>query len=220
MRRNLRFFTSYNVKGKTTLKGDLMKRENERQSVLPDEAIIELYWKREEKAIEATETKYGRYLYSIAYNILYDRLYCEECLNDTYLNTWNSIPPKRPSAFQIFLSKVMRNLALDRFRKNNAEKRVPSELVVSLDELEDCLACSVTDDEEYGVRQVARILNSYLRSLSDRRIFIFVWRYYYADSVAEIARMLGMSETTVRRELTAIREGLRKKLEEEGYRYE
>ena len=90
---------------------------------MPDGEIIELYWKREEAAISETDKKYGKYLYRIAYNIVHDELDCEECLNDTYLGTWNRIPPARPNVFQIFLSKIMRNIAVDRFRKNTAKKR-------------------------------------------------------------------------------------------------
>ena len=104
-----------------------------RQSTMSDEDIVALYFARNEKAISETDLKYGRYLFTIAYNIVHDRLDCEECLNDTYLGTWNAIPPHRPPVFQVFLSKIMRNTAVDKFRKTRASKRIPSELVVSLD---------------------------------------------------------------------------------------
>ena len=106
--------------------------------VLSDEQIIQLYWDRNETAITATDEKYGRYLYTIAYNVLHDRLDCEECLNDTYLGTWNRIPPTRPAAFMVFLSKIMKNIAVDRHRKNTAEKRVPGELDVQFIEIMGC----------------------------------------------------------------------------------
>ena len=112
-----------------------MKQNNEisKENHLSDEEIIELYWQREEKALTATDEKYGRYLYTIAYNIVRDNLDSEECLNDTYLGAWNSIPPNRPNLFLVFLSKIMRNVAVDKFRSNRAKKSIPSSLVQSLD---------------------------------------------------------------------------------------
>lgn len=178
-----------------------------------------MYWQREEKAIVATDQKYGKYLFKIAYNIIANRLDCEECLNDTYLNTWNAIPPKRPTVFSLFLSKIIRNLALGRFRMNHAAKRIPSELVISLEELDECLLCTQTPEEEYLIQDMRRVLNDFLHSLSDRQMYIFVWRYYYSDSVKDIARMLELSETTVRRDLVAIREGLKERFVKEGYDY-
>ena len=104
-----------------------MKTENSTKSerYLPDPEIIELYWARDERAIDETDKKYRQYLHRIAYNIVHDDLDCEECLNDTYLGTWNRIPPTRPNAFQLFLSKIMRNIAIDRYRKNSAKKNIP-----------------------------------------------------------------------------------------------
>ena len=189
-------------------------------SDMTDEAIIELYWQRNEQAIAATDQKYGRYLYTIAYNIINDRLDCEECLNDTYLNTWNAIPPKRPSAFAVFLSKIIRNLALERFRYHHAVKRVPSEMVVSMEELDDCLVCTKSVEEEYLLQEMVRILNDYLLTLTDRQMYVFVWRYYHCDTLDNIAQMIGMSKITVRRELATIRAGLKARLEKEGYTYE
>ena len=106
---------------------------------LSDEEIIELYWKRNEDAIQQTDVKYGKYLFTIAYNIVHDRLDSEECLNDTYLGTWNKIPPERPLVFNVFLSRIMRNVAINRYKKNNAAKRVPQGLIVPLEELGDTL---------------------------------------------------------------------------------
>lgn len=183
---------------------------------LSDERIIELYWDRDEKAISETDRKYGKYLYVIAYNIVHNRLDCEECLNDTYLGTWEAIPPHRPNVFQVFLSRIMRNIAVDRLREISAQKRVPSEMIVSLDELGDCIADDTTPEEELAVEQLTRVLEDYVKTLDDREQFIFVCRYYYADKVSSIARMLQIGESTVYRELTAIREGLKARLEKEG----
>jgi len=201
------------------MKQDNMIRPTQKE-YLGDEAIIGLYWDRNEKAIEETDRKYGKYLFTVAYNIVYDNMDCEECLNDTYLNTWKSIPPKRPTVFQAFLTRIMRNVAVDKFRTKSASKRVPSELMVSLDELEDCIANDLTVEEEVEVRALARALNTYLHSLSEREQFIFVCRYYYADKIATIAKMLKISEPTVFRSLTDMRNNLKEHLEKEGLSYE
>ena len=181
-----------------------------------DQEIITLFWNRDETAIKATDIKYGNYLYTIAYNILSSGLDSEECLNDTYLGAWNSIPPHKPSAFLVFLSKIMRNISLGRFRKMTAARRIPPEIIVSLEELDEWAAFEPGEDEKYYIHQLSRLLNEYIRTLSDRQMFIFVCRYYYSDTVIKIAQMLKMSERTVSRELSAIRQGLKKHLAEGG----
>lgn len=183
---------------------------------LSDQEIIALYFARNERAIKETDNKYGRYLLTIAYNIVHDSLDCEECLNDTYLDTWNRIPPTRPSVFQAFLSKIMRNIAVDRYRRNTAQKRIPSEMLVSLEELDTCTPTEMSMDEELAIAELARMLNAYLQGLDDRERLIFVCRYYYADKISEIAKMLQAGERSVYRELSALREGLRAHLEKEG----
>ena len=183
---------------------------------LPDEEIIELYWKRNEQAIEETSKKYGKYLYTIAYNILYNRLDSEECVNDTYLGTWNKIPPHRPARFQGFISKITRDLAVDRYRKNTADKQVPSQLTVALEELDQCLADGPSLEEEMVLRELVRILNDYIQTLPPRNEFEFVCRYYYADDVKNIADMLQLSRNTVTRALSGMRRQLKDLLEKEG----
>ena len=187
------------------------------QNLLADEAIIELYWNRNERAIMETDRKYKGYLYTIAHNILHDSMDCEECLNDTYLGTWNAIPPERPSIFQAFLSKIMRNTAVVRYKKNTASKRVPSEMSVSLAELGDSMPYSPSAEDEYLVSQVSRIVSNFLRSLPERNAFIFICRYYCSDRIADIASMLHISERSVYRELTTMREELKDILTKEGY---
>ena len=199
-----------------------MKRENDTKSeqYLPDPEIVELYWNREERAIDETDKKYRQYLHRIAYNIVHDDLDCEECLNDTYLGTWNSIPPTRPNAFQLFLSKIMRNIAIDKYRRNSVKRNVPSELVVSLDELDECMAVASSVEEEYLVENLRRVLNDFLNSQSERAYTAFICRYYYADYIENIAEMLGVHKRTVLRELARMRHELRDRLCEEGYDYE
>ena len=185
--------------------------------LLEDEEIIELYWARNERAITETDKKYKNYLHTIAYNILHDDLDCEECLNDTYLGTWNSIPPTRPNVFQAFISKIMRNTALGRYNKNTAEKRIPSEMTVSVGEFVECLPSELTVEEEYFIDGVSKIISEFLRSLPERSAFVFICRYYCSDKISDIADMLHVSESTVFRELMSIREQLREKLVKEGY---
>ena len=195
----------------------MSKEKDIHDKLLSDEAIIQLYWDRNEKAITETDKKYKRYLYTIAYNILHDNMDCEECLNDTYLGTWNSIPPTRPSIFQIFISKIMRNTAVTRYKQNTAKKRITSEMTVSLDELDKCIPYSPSAEQEYLISEISRLMSRYLYSLSETQAFMFICRYYCSDRISDIAKMLDVSERTVFRELSTIREGLRELLEKEGY---
>lgn len=177
-----------------------------KETVLSDDEIIELYWDRNESAISETDKKYRSYLYTIANNILKDGLDSEECLNDTYLGTWNAIPPTRPNYFQIFLSKLTRNIAVDIFRKNSAARRIPSEMTIALEELDECFVPSHDNvEEEVQVRELVRILNAYLKSLDEDRCFMFVSRYYYADPVQKIASMLGIGVSSAYRQLSEMR---------------
>ena len=186
---------------------------------MDDEKIVALYFERNEKAIEETDFKYKKYLMTVACNILSDRLDCEECLNDTYLGTWNRIPPVRPTVFQIFLSKMMRNIAVDKYRKNIANKRVPSELTVSLDELDDCIDYTFDIDEEIFAKELGSILSEFLRGIPKKSATMFICRYYYSDSIESIADMFKISEPTVFRTLAALRKQLAEKLAERGYTY-
>ncbi len=188
-----------------------------KRSTLSDEEIVSLYWERQEKAIDATNVKYGKYLYTIAYNILNDKMDSEECLNDTYLGTWNAIPPAKPTLLQAFLSKIMRNTALGRIRRSVASKRIPSEMSISLEELDECIGWEPGEDEKYYVNRLSELFNRYLDTLTDRQLFIFICRYYYSDSVVRIADMLKLSKNTIFRDLAEIRKELREFLEKEGY---
>ena len=190
-------------------------------SRLSDEEIIELYWKRNEQAIKETDVKYGKYLFTIAYNIIHNDLDCEECLNDTYLGTWNKIPPERPTVFNVFLSRITRNIAVDRYKRDSAAKRIPSEFLTTLEEAEEYVPDSaLTMEEEVALGEVAKVIKDFLSSLGEREEFIFVCRYYYSDKIVHIARMLQISEKTVSRELLRMKEGLRQMLLERGYSYE
>ena len=196
----------------------MQNNPHDNRPLLDDERIVALYWQREEKAIAETDRKYGKYLLTIAYNILHNDPDSEECLNDTYLGTWNAIPPAKPTLFQVLLSKIMRNTAVVRYKKNHAKSRVPSEMTVSLDELDGCIPYAPSVDEDYDVYRLSRLLSDYLRKMPEKRAFIFICRYYCADRIFDIANMLKVSESTVYRELDEVKKGLREILIKEGYR--
>lgn len=184
---------------------------------LDDESIIELYWQRDEKAIEETDIKYRKYLFSVAYNLLYERLDCEECLNDTYLGAWNAIPPTRPNALKAFLTVIVRRIAIKRYRRNLKKSNVPSELTVSLSELEDIIVGDEDIASDFDADRLGRVISDFVRSLSERRQFIFVARYYAAEPIDSIAKNLKLSRSMINKELAAIRTALKEKLESEGY---
>ena len=183
------------------------------RTVYSDSEIVDMYWRRDENAVSVTEARYGRYLYRLAYNILKDEADSRTALDDTYLGAWNSIPPARPGNLLLYLCKIARRTAIDLFRESHAKKRVRSELIISLDELAECIA----DDVGGGAGELTELLNSYLGSLDARRRQMFVCRYYYSDSVEDVARALSVSPSYVYREIAAIRAGLKVYLENRGY---
>ena len=186
------------------------------KSLMSDGEIIELYFRRDERAISETDAKYGKYLFSVAYNVVHDRLDCEECLNDTYLDAWNTIPPERPAVLKAFLAIIMRRRAIDRYKAEKRKKRIPSELTVSLSELEFTLSDD-TPQSELDAIELSDAISVFVRLLPERRAYIFMSRYYVARPIREIANKLCVSESTINKELAAIRQDLRKMLEGEGY---
>ena len=184
---------------------------------LSDHEIIELYQKRDERAIEATDAKYKKQLLGIAYNIVHDTQDCEECLNDTYMHTWNSIPPAQPDSLQAFVCSIMRRTAINRYKATRRQKRVPSELISSLSDLEPMLSDQDTYYSEQQAVELGELLTEFIGTLSDRRAFVFMSRYYFCRSIAEIAGKLGCSQSTVNKEIAAIKQDLRWFLESEGY---
>jgi len=188
---------------------------NTKHKAPTDGEIIDLYFARNEEAIDLTDGKYGRYLSVIGYNILNDKWNTDEALNDTYYATWNRIPPERPNILQAFLSKIMRNISITKFRKEHAGKRVSSELVSSLEELSNCIVCEASTEEDFKIKEIADILNNFLSDIEKKDRFIFVCRYYYADSVKSIAKMLGENVRAVYRRLENLRRELRIRLEKE-----
>ena len=194
-----------------------LQRQQTRKVPISDEEIVELYWARDERAIEETDLKYKKHLLSVAYNLVRDRLDCEECLNDTYLGAWNAIPPSRPDALKAFLTTVMRRLAIKRYHGNRRASVIPSEMTASLSELEEFIADGDGVDSAFDAQRLGSILSDFVRSLPHRRQFIFISRYYVADPIDTIASDLGLSRSTVNKELAVIRAALKEALEREGY---
>ncbi len=190
--------------------------KDNQQTKITDEQIMDMYCRRDELAIFETDTKYGNMLFTIAYNILYDPLDCEECKNDTYLGIWNAIPPSRPTMFSAFISKIMRNIAVDRYKEKTSQKRIPSELTVSIDELQDFLHSENTPEAEYEAKELGQVISGYVRSLSERKQHIFMERFYFAETIENIAKECGVGVATVHREIGKIKEGLKVHLERNG----
>lgn len=184
---------------------------------MEDSQIVSLYWDRNETAIAQTEKKYGVYLSKIAYNILADREDTQESVNDTYLAAWNSMPPHRPSVLSTYLGKLTRRISIDLFRKKNSQKRSTGEYALSLEELEECISGGNSTEEAVALSQLSHSIEQYLRSISQDARNVFLCRYYYLDSVKQIAATCGMTESKVKVLLYRTRQGLHSYLEKEGY---
>lgn len=184
---------------------------------MDDGKIVQLYLNRDEKAIEETANKYGNYCTSIAMNILGNCEDAEECVNDTYLNTWNAIPPHKPKMLSTFLGKIVRNLAFDRYKRNIADKRGGGEMPLVLDELADCVSGNDNIQQSYEMKELVGAINDFLSTLSEEKRNIFVCRYWYADSIADIAARYNMAYPAVSMLLNRLRIKLHNYLIERGY---
>ena len=185
-------------------------------AAVDDQQIIELYWRRDETAISVTADKYGRYCRRIAVNILADRLDADECVNDTWLKAWNAMPPSRPFNLPGFLGKITRSLAVDELRSRSAQKRGGGAYQVALDELTDCIPTAPGADQIAEDRELADIINRFLRTLPEQDCNVFLRRYWYVDSLENISRRYGLKKNTVKTCLFRTRNKLRTYLEKEG----
>ena len=176
---------------------------------MTDAEIIDLFFERSEQAITELAKKHGGAVSRIAYNILGNLRDTEECVNDTWLGTWNAIPPGRPSPLRSFVCRIARNLATKKYHANTAEKR-DSQYDVALDELAECIPDRSNVEDTYGARELAAEINSFLDK------FVFMRRYWYSDSLTDISKMSGLSYKTVSVRLTRIKEKLKKHLMKEG----
>lgn len=184
---------------------------------MEDESILDLYFARDERAVVETDRKYGGYCFHLANSILKDEQDAEETVSDTYLQTWNAIPPQRPNVFKMFLAKITRNLAFTRWRKCSAEKRGGGELALVLDELEGCIAAPGGVEDRLNGKELAAAIRSFLDTLPGREQDIFLRRYFFVEESETIAQRYGMKADTVRRTLSRTRAKLKKYLTQEGY---
>lgn len=184
---------------------------------MDDKGIVRLYFERNERAIDETSKKYGKYCFSIANNILSNREDAEESVNDTYLDAWNSIPPHRPNSLALFLGKITRRISIDLYRRKNAQKRGGGEMALVLDELYQCIADETDIEKEFEKRHLSQVINAFVEFLPRNEQKVFICRYWYMDSIQSISKRFGYSESKVKSMLFRTREKLRDALRKEGY---
>ncbi|MEK3880763.1 RNA polymerase sigma factor [Paenibacillus sp. FSL M7-0420] len=182
---------------------------------MEDQGIIQLYLQRSQQAITETRNKYSAYCRAIARNIVANPSDTEECENDTYLAAWNAIPPNQPRRLPVFLGRITRNIALDKYGYNTAKKR-SRQFEVILEELEDCLPAAETVETEIAAGETARLINEFLYGLEEGTRNLFIRRYWYADSIESLAGRFDMSSSKVKSSLFRTRNKLRIHLDQEG----
>lgn len=180
-----------------------------------DSEIIALYWERSEAALEATEKKYGKLCRHIAMNILQNSEDAEECVNDTYLGAWNAIPPQKPAVLSAYLCRIARNCALKKYYYNNSKKR-NAQVEISLTELENCLVQTTEGAYPFETEIAAKAISKFLRTLNCESRNVFMRRYWFFDSVSDIADRFSISESKVKSILFRTRGKLKKFLMKEG----
>ncbi len=196
------------------MKSSLRKRKA--GEIVEDKAIVDLYWERDESAISETAEKYGRYCYTIAFNILSDAEDAKESVNDAYLNAWNSMPPHRPTILSTFIGKITRYVSLKKWREKHAQKRGGGNVDLAYEELSECIPAQAGIDDELENQELARVIDRFLDDLPAHEQKVFVCRYWYFDSISAISKQFGFSESKVKSMLHRIRKKLRIRLSEEG----
>lgn len=184
---------------------------------MTDEEIIQLFFQRNEVAIKETNKKYGQYCFKIANNILNNKEDSEECLNDTWMKAWDSIPPTKPRHFNLFLAKIVRNLSFNKYKSKHTHKRGNGEIALVLDELEECIAGQSDVEKIYIAGELQTTINEFVRDLPEKEGNVFIRRYFYSESIKEISKRYHKSENNVRVMLNRTRKKLKAKLEKEGY---
>ena len=183
---------------------------------MKDSEIVDLYLSRDEAAISASQRRYGGYCYSIAYGILNKREIAEECLNDTWLRAWNTIPPQKPEKLGLFLGKIIRNLSFDRYKAGKAQKRGEGELSLILDELAECVSSPESVEQSILNKELSRAISDFLLTLPVRECNIFLLRYWYSKSLREIDDCFAVKENVIKTSLFRSRKKLKGFLEKEG----
>ena len=184
--------------------------------MVEDQQIVALYWARNERSIEESARKYGKYCFSIAYNILSDTDDAQECVNDAYYNAWNSMPPHRPAVLSTFLGRITRFVSLKKWRAKRTQKRGQGTVEVAYEELSECIASAQSVDEAMQAQELARVIDAFLNTLKPQEQRVFICRYWYFDAVSAISKQFGCSESKIKSMLYRVRKKLRTKLIQEG----
>lgn len=184
---------------------------------MEDMQIVELFWQRDESAIRETAEKYGVYCHAIANNILQDNEDAGECVNDTWLKTRHAIPPQRPKHLKLFLAKITRNLAINRLEERKAGKRGGNQIFLVLDELEECIGDADSVEDALVGEELRQTIDRFVHRLPERDCDIFVRRYFFTESIGEIAARYQMTENHVTVVLSRTRRKLKAYLRQEGY---
>ncbi len=163
--------------------------------MIEDEKIIEMFFDRSEQGIRELDNKYGKICHNLSYNIVNSRQDAEECVNDAYLGAWNTIPPTRPNPLLSYIVKIVRNISMNIYYRKEAAKR-SSRYTVAMEEIENCLAAPNTVEAETEARELARIIESFLDTLTVENRVIFMRCYWFADSCKDIAEFVGLTEKT------------------------
>ena len=179
--------------------------------MIEDEKIIDLFFNRSEKAIQELDIKYGKVCHKLSYNILNNKQDAEECVNDAYLGAWNAIPPTRPNPLLSYIVKIVRNISLKIYWRKEAAKR-SSHYTIALEEIEACIAAPNTVEAEIEAKELARIIESFLDTLTTENRVIFMRRYWFSDSYKDIAEFVGLSEKNISVRLIRIREKMKQYL--------
>lgn len=184
---------------------------------MDDLKIIDLFLNRDESALEVLSEKYGNYCMKISHNILRDCADSEENVNDTYMQVWNSIPPQKPQNLMAFIGKLARNLALNKLKAKNAEKRNPAGGLLSLGELDECTPADICVENEADIKNLSRHISDFLYTQKEDSRNVFVRRYFYCDNIGDIADRFSFTPSKVKSMLMRTREKLKVSLQKEGY---
>ncbi len=184
---------------------------------MEDSRIIALYWERSADAIMESREKYGGYCFAVAHHILDNDEDSEECVNDTWLNAWNAMPPHHPNVLRMFFAKITRRIAFDRYKQSSAQKRGRGEIPKALDELAECVGVETDLDGELIAQELAECIRAFLRSLPEREGNLFLRRYFFTESLEEIGKRYGLTCNHVAVLLGRVRKKLKKRLIEEGF---
>lgn len=179
--------------------------------MIDDEKIIEMFFERSEQGIRELDIKYGKVFLDLSCHIVGSRQDAEECVNDAYLGTWNAIPPAKPNPLLTYVCKIVRNISLKIYWKKEAAKR-SSHYTIALEEIEACIADQKTVEDEMESKELARIIEDFLDTLTIENRIIFMRRYWFADSYKDIAEFVGLTEKNISVRLTRIREKMKQYL--------